>query len=69
MLFKIATYLYHNSTIKDGVSITFLNKCKLASSGFENHIFKIISYEMINQWFPKSINEINSYVIKTLLRK
>ncbi len=73
MLFKISTYLYHNPTIKDGLPITYfigdINKCKLASTGFENQIVKIVSYEMINQWFPKSINEINSHVIKTLLRK
>ena len=73
MLFRIATYLYHNPTMKDGLPVTYfigdINKCKSVSYGFASQIVKIVSYEMINQWFPKSVNEINSHVIKTLLRK
>lgn len=73
LLFKIATYLYYHPDKINGVPVTYfigdINKCKSYSADFENQIVKIVSYEMIEQWYPKSINEINSHIIKFLLTK
>ena len=48
--------------MKDGLPVTYfigdINKCKSVSYDFTSQVVKIVSYEMINQWFPKSVNEI-----------
>lgn len=73
LAFKIATYLYHHETMSNGLPITYffgdINKCKEIGESFTNQICKYISYEMIEEWYPKNISEINDYVINYFLSK
>ena len=73
LLFKIGAYLYHNPNNIDGVPVTYffgdISKCKDISDEFENQIIKIVSYEMVEEWYPKSLNDINDRIIKFLLNE
>lgn len=73
LAFKIATYLYHHETMLNENPIIYffgdINKCKEIGNSFTNQIRKYISYEMIEEWYPKNISEINNYVINYFLNK
>lgn len=70
--FKIAAYLYHHSTEDlNGVPYTYffgdINECKDIGKDFRNQICKYISYEMVEEWYPKNLAQINDYVVNFFL--
>lgn len=70
--FKIATYLYYHPTQdSNGLPYTYffgdINDCKDIGDGFSNQICKYVSYEMIDEWYPKNLTEINDYVVNFFL--
>ena len=69
LAFKIATYLYHHETMSNRLPITYffgdINKCTELGSSFTNQICKYVSYEMIEEWYPKNLSEINAYIINS----
>lgn len=73
LVYKIATYLFHHPVSVNGTPITYflgeINKCKEISQGFSNQIVKTVSYEMIEEWFPKNLAEINEKIISYFLEK
>ena len=73
LMYKIATYLFHHPTSINRTPVTYffgdINLCKEISEEFTNQIKKVVSIEMIDAWFPKSINDINSKVINYFLTK
>lgn len=73
LVFKIATYLSHHPARVNGTPVTYffgeINKCDEISREFSNQITKAVSYEMIEEWFPKNISEINERVICYFLEK
>ena len=72
-LFKISTYLFHHPKRLGSKVVTYffgdLNDCKEISSDFTNQIVKIVSLEMLDEWFPKNIAEINKRIIGYFLSK
>lgn len=73
LLFKIGAYLYHNPHNINGLPVTYffgdISKCEDVSSGFDNQIVKIVSYEMVEEWYPKTLNEINNKIVSFFLNK
>lgn len=73
LCFKVATYLYHHKTEENGMVVTYffgdINDCKEVGDDFSNQICKYVSYEMVDEWYPKNLNEINDYVINFFLDK
>ena len=67
LMFKIATYLYHHPTTLNNKKVIYffgeLNDCQNISEGFKNQVIKIITYEMLDEWYPKTLEEINSKII------
>ena len=73
LLYKIAAYLFHHPTSSQGNPITYffgdINACKEISSNFTNQIKKSVSTEMLDEWFPNSITEINRRIVNYFLSK
>ena len=73
LVFKIATYLFHHPVSMNGTPVTYffgeINKCNEISQRFSRQITKSVSYEMIEEWFPKNISEINERIINYFLEK
>jgi nucleoside 2-deoxyribosyltransferase len=73
LMYKIAAYLFHHPTSINRTPVTYffgdINLCKEISEGFTNQIKKVVSIEMIEAWFPKSINDINRRVINYFLAR
>lgn len=73
LVYKIATYLFHHPVSVKGTPITYflgeINKCDEISQEFSRQITKTVSYEMIEEWFPKNISEINERIISYFLEK
>jgi nucleoside 2-deoxyribosyltransferase len=72
LCFKVATYLYHYKAreIRGEVYTYFfgdINDCKEIGDEFENQICKYVSYEMLDEWYPKSLTEINDYFVNFFL--
>ena len=68
---KIATYLFYHPSSISGHLVTYffgdINLCKEISAGFTNQVIKLVSLEMIDEWFPKNITEINKRVVNYFL--
>lgn len=73
LIYKIATYLFHHPTSINGTPVTYffgeINLCKEISEDFTNQVKKVVSLEMIDAWFPKSINDINRRIVNYFLAK
>lgn len=74
LCFKVATYLYHHETSNsDGRNYTYffgnINECKEIGQEFTNQICKYVSYEMVEEWYPKTLTEANDYIINYFLSK
>lgn len=71
LIYKIATYLFHHPTSINSQPVTYffgdINLCKEISDGFINQVVKLVSIEMIEDWFPKNITEINKRVVNYFL--
>ena len=67
LLFKIAAYLFHHPTKSNAKPITYffgdINLCKDIGKDFTNQIKKIVSLEMLDEWMPKNITEINNRIV------
>lgn len=73
LIYKIGVYLYHHETSSNDLPVTYffgdISECKNISEGFSNQAIRLVSFEMIEEWFPKNINEINQKVIQYFLSK
>ncbi len=74
LCFKVATYLYHHKVIqsKNKIYTYFfgdINKCKEIGEDFSNQICKYISYEMLEEWYPKNLTDINDKVVNFFLEQ
>ena len=73
LIFKIASYLFHHATSINNQPVTYffgdINLCKEISAEFTNQVIKLVSLEMIEEWFPKNITEINKRVVNYFLCK
>ncbi len=74
LCFKAATYLYYHKTSNDeGVPYIYffgnISECIELRQSFSNYICKYISYEMLEEWEPKTLEEINSKLINFILEK
>ena len=73
LMFKIATYLYHHPTSLNNKLVTYffgeLNDCQNISDGFTNQVVKIVTYEMLDEWYPKNLEEVNSKIINYFINK
>lgn len=72
LCFKAATFLYYNKVNeKSDYWYTYffgdINDCKEIGDDFENQICKYISYEMLEEWYPKNLTEINDRFINYCL--
>ena len=71
--YKISVYLYHHESKSNGLPVTYffgdISKCKEISEEFTNQAIRLVSQEMIDEWFPKNINEINQKIIQYFLSK
>lgn len=72
MLFRIACYLFHHPNFHNDSYIVYIigdkNVLDNFTYNFSNHTVKLISYEEINNWFPKNIEDIFRLVIRYILR-
>ena len=68
LMFKIATYLYHHPTSLNNKLVTYffgeLNDCQNISEGFTNQVVKIVTYEMLDEWYPKTLEEVKNVYTK-----
>lgn len=73
LMFKIATYLYHHPTSLNNKAVTYLfgnlNDCQNISEGFKNQVVKIVTYEMLEEWYPKTLEEVNSKIVNYFINK
>lgn len=73
LIFKIGTYIYYNSAIMNDDNITYffgdISKCTDVSFEFSHQIKKIVSYEMVEDWYPKTLSEINDKIINFFLKR
>jgi len=72
LCFKAATYLYHNRVKeeRDEIYTYFIgdiNACKEVGDYFENQICKYVSYVMLEEWYPKNLEQINDKVVNFFL--
>lgn len=72
LCFKVGAYLYHHKAIEDKFEVyTYffgdINKCKEIGEEFENQICKYVSYEMLEEWYPKNLEEINDKFVNYFL--
>lgn len=73
MRFKIGAYLYYHAPKKFdfGDFTTFFigdySECELISQDFTNQEKKLVSFDMIEEWFPKSIDERLGYLVNYFL--
>lgn len=71
--YKISVYLYHHESNSNGLPVTYffgdISKCKEISEEFSSQAIRLVSQEMIDEWFPKNINEINHRIIQYFLSK
>lgn len=72
-LFKAACFLfYHLKTINDKSVVYFIGDINLGDqikNKFSNQIIKLVSYEEIENWYPKNIDEIICYFVRYLLKQ
>ncbi len=73
LVYRIGVYLYHHETKSKELPVTYLfgdiSKCKEISEEFTSQAIRLVSQEMIDEWFPKNINEINQKIIQYFLAK
>ena len=73
LAFKIGAYLYHHGTFANDMHIVYfigdINKCREISEEFSNQVPKLVSYEMIEDWFPKNLEQLSDKVINYFLKK
>lgn len=75
MLLKIKRYLIINNDknkVKDLVNTYFIGEMEKSidvSNEFTNQNNILITYEMIEQWYPKTLNDIFSVIIQSVLRE
>lgn len=71
LIFKIATYIYHHPTKLNNKMVTYLfgnlDECQNIGEEFYNQVVKIVTYEMLEEWYPKTLEEVNSKIINYLL--
>lgn len=71
--YKISVYLYHHESKSNGLPVTYffgdISKCKEISEEFTSQAIRLVSQEMIEEWFPKNITEINQRIIQYFLSK
>lgn len=72
LCFKVGAYLYHHKAVEDKYeNYTYffgdINKCKEIGEEFENQICKYVSYEMLEEWYPKNLEEINDKFVNYFL--
>lgn len=71
LMFKMSTYLFHHPTSANGMRITYffgdISKCKEISQDFTNQVVRIVSLEMLDEWYPKNISEINKRIVQYFL--
>ncbi|MBQ4585177.1 MAG: hypothetical protein IJA82_03110 [Clostridia bacterium] len=71
--YKISVYLYHHESNSNGLPVTYffgdISKCKEISEEFSSQAIRLVNQEMIDEWFPKNINEINHRIIQYFLSK
>lgn len=67
---KAATYVYFHPSEIDGRRVVYiigdLEQGKMIAKTFSNQIVKIVSKEMIEAWYPNSLQEIKSKIINYL---
>ena len=73
LVYRIGVYLYHHEIKSNGLPVTYffgdISKCKEISEEFTSQAIRLVSHEMIDEWFPKNINEINQRIIQYFLFK
>lgn len=73
LVYRIGVYLYHHETKSNELPVTYffgdISKCKEISEEFTSQAIRLVSQEMIDEWFPKNINEINQKIIQYFLAK
>lgn len=74
LCFKAGAYLYHHKVVEDKYEIyTYffgdINKCKEIGDDFENQICKYVSYEMLEEWYPRNLTDINDKVVNFFLEQ
>ena len=73
LVYRIGVYLYHHEIKSNGLPVTYffgdISKCKEISEEFTSQAIRLVSHEMIDEWFPKNINEINQKIIQYFLSK
>ena len=73
LVYRIGVYLYHHETKSNELPVTYffgdISKCKEISEEFTSQVIRLVSQEMIDEWFPKNINEINQKIIQYFLAK
>lgn len=73
LVYKIGVYLYHHATSSNHLPITYffgdIGLCKEISEEFTSQAIRLVSVEMIDEWYPKNINEINKRIVQYFLSK
>ena len=73
LMFKIATYLYYHQTSLNNKKVLYIfgtqNNCQKIGNLFKNNVIKIVTYEMLDEWYPKNLEEINSNIINYFINK
>ena len=73
LLFKIATFLFYQPTNKNGKTIIYfigdINLYKDVELAYYEYIIKIASLDLIKEWYPNSLYDINEKIIKKFLEE
>ena len=73
-LHKVAAYVYYHPNYSEGLDIVYVigdaNQGKAIAPALNKHgIIKYVSREMIEDWYPKSLKEIESRIVNFLCDK
>lgn len=75
MLLKIRRYLIaheNNEDLNNPINTYFIGEMKKSidvANGFTNQNVILVTYEMIEQWYPKSMKDIFKYIIQHVLKE
>lgn len=71
LVYKLGVYLFHHPHKSNKTPITYIigdvTKGEITGEDFSNQVVRYVSQEMIIEWFPKSIYEINEKIIQYFL--
>lgn len=72
-LFKAACFLFHHPKILNDKNVVYfigdINLGDRIKNEFSNQVIKLVSYEEIENWYPKNIDEILCYLVRYLLKQ